>query len=588
VEKPFSAYRGDDTYVFVSYVHSDADIVYPELARLHEAGFNIWYDEGISPGTVWREELARAIESCSTFLVFVSPGVNDSDHVMKEVNFALDCDCTVLAVHLKEVDLAPGLRLSLSDRQAILKYDRSEDDYRAALHAALGETAPATREPRPPATRKRGRRPMLAAAAAAIVMGIGWLTLEQVGKSVSEPTTAPFAERPAIAVLPFVNLGGNPEDDYFIDGLAEDLIDRLASYRSFPVIGWFSSIGYRDLEKDPLEVANELGARYLVRGSAQRSAETIRVNVRLYDAESSMQIWSDRYDRSLEHVLDVQDEIGSAVVSQMYPQLDDFDRHRALRRAPSDMTAWDHAQKGWWHFVKGSPGDNRASQQAHAQALQHDPSYANAAAGLAMAHYQSIGFGWTENPEDSIQQLVEAAERAVVLDSHDPLSQHALGHAYALTGNREGMIEAFTTSLELNPSSALVQICTGEGLAMAGESEAAIVHLEKAIRLSPKDPGMHWIYHGLALAYFGDENYDEAVTWARLAVSHHPEFAFGLRTLATSLAQAGRTEEAHKVLLRARALEPDFTLAGGRRVLLTALPTFAERYMDGLRKAGLS
>ena len=123
---------------------------------------------------------------------------------------------------------------------------------------------------------------------------------------------------------------------------------------------------------------------------------------------------------------------------------------------------------------------------------------------------------------------------------------------------------------------------------MAGESEAAIRHLELALRLSPRDPGVHWTYHGLALAHFASGNYGEAVTWARRAVSHHPEFTFGLRTLATSLAQAGQTDEARKVLARAMAQDPDFTLAGGRRVLLTALPAFAERYMDGLRKAGLS
>ncbi len=588
MERPFHAYRGDEPYVFVSYAHSDAGIVYPELARLNEAGFKVWYDEGISPGSVWREELARAIEGCSKFLLFVSQGVNASDHVMKEVNFALDCDRTVLAVHLQEVDLAPGLRLSLSDRQAIHKYERSEDDYRAALNAALRSEPPPTRELRPTATRQKNRRPILFAVAIIIAVGIGWLSLEQIDNLRSGPQpTVPFAERPAVAVLPFDNMGGNPDDDYFVDGLAEDLLDRLASFRTFPVISWPSSRDYRDPDRDPREVASELGARYLVRGSARRSTETVRVNVRLYDIESGIQIWSNRYDRALADVLDVQDEISSAVVSQMYPQLEDFDQQRAIRRAPSDMTAWDLTQKGWWHFNNGSPSDNRASQQAYTAALQRDPSSGNAAAGLAMAHYQSIGFGWTENPEDSIGKVVEAAERAAMLDSHDPLSQHALGHAYALTGNRDGMIEAFNSSLELNPSSALVQICAGEGFAMAGESEAAIQHLELALRLSPRDPGVHWIYHSLALAYFGSGKYNEAVTWARRAVLQRPEFTFGLRTLAASLSQSGRTDEARNVLARAMALEPDFTLAGGRRVLLTAHPAFAERYMEGLHKAGL-
>jgi adenylate cyclase len=270
----------------------------------------------------------------------------------------------------------------------------------------------------------------------------------------------------------------------------------------------------------------------------------------------------------------------------MYPQLDAFDQQRALRKPPEDMTAWDLAQKGWWHFRRFTESDNREARATLAAALSRDPAYANAAAGLAMAHYQSIGFGWTDDSDASIDAVVEAAEQAVVLDSHDPLSQHALGHAYALTGNHQGMIDAFETSLALNPSSALVAVCAGEGLAMAGEWQAAIEHLELALRLSPRDPAVHWTYHSLALAHFAAQNYSEAIHQARQALAHQPEFTFALRTLAASLAQTGQLTEAREVLARARKLDPEFTLAGGRRVMLTGLPGFAERYIEGLRLAG--
>jgi len=149
------------------------------------------------------------------------------------------------------------------------------------------------------------------------------------------------------------------------------------------------------------------------------------------------------------------------------------------------------------------------------------------------------------------------------------------------------MIEAFNTSLELNPSSALVAICAGEGLAMAGEFDAAIKVLDTAMWLSPKDPLVFWTYNAMAMAHFGEERNEEAASWARRALSHNPEFAFGYRTLATSLAHAGQVDAAREALARATEIEPNFTYAGGRRVLLTGSPEFAERYMEGLRMAGL-
>ncbi len=596
VEKPFPAYQGDEPYVFVSYSHADIELVYPELARLNAQGFNIWYDEGISPGTVWRDELARAIESCSVFLLFVSEATNASDQCMKELNFALDADHGLLAVHLDTSELSPGLRLSLSDRQAIIKHELSEAAYHEMLDEALRDQLPASRAPvvavpvAPARGRSNGLRIGLAAAAVAVIGVVAWLATD---RQMAPPTddmeasAVPFADRPAIAVLPFKNMSGNSDDAYFVDGLTEDLIDRLASWRQFPVIGSFSSTGYRNDSADPRQVAIELGARYLVRGSARRTKDAVRVNVQLYDANSMMQIWSQRYERPFDDVLAAQDEISSAVVGQMYPELHQFDQQRAMKRHPDDMNAWDLTQQGWWYLWKGNRAGNQQARESYRQAGELDPSYAAAAAGLALTHYQSVSSGWSDAPEESIELLIQAAERSVVLDHVDPLSQHALGHAYALSGNRPGMIEAFNTSLELNPSSALVAICAGEGLAMAGESDAAITALDTAMRLSPKDPLAVWTYNAMAMAHFGNERDDEAVTWARRALSHNPEFAFGYRTLATSLAHAGQLDAAREALDRATQIEPNFTYAGGRRVLLTGSPEFAKRYMDGLRMAGL-
>lgn len=594
VEKPGPAYRGDQPYIFVSYAHVDMELVYPEIEWLTNQGFNVWYDEGISPGSVWREELARAIEHCSLFLLYVSEGTNASDHCMKELSFALDSGRRLLAVHLEVTELSAGLRLSLSDRQAILKYELADAAYRETLEGALRSQVQVFREPvsQAPRVAKRKKAQRIAIAAA-ILMGLGlasWLVPDNETESPDDRQALealPFADRPVIAVLPFRNLSSEADDDYFVMGLTEDLIDRLASWRRFPVVGSYSSATYQDSTMQPRQIAEELGARYLVQGSVRRAKDTVRINVGLYDASSGVQIWSERYDQVFTDVLTLQDEISEAVVRQMYPKLNLFDQKRAIRRAPQNMTAWDLTQQGWWHFSRETEQGNRLAKASYRKASELDPTSATAVSGLALAHYASIVGGWTDDPEHSIEQLIDAAERSVALDPQDPMSQHALGHAHALSGNRRGMVEAFTTSLELNPSSTLIAACAGEGFAMAGEFEPAIDALNTALRLGPKDPFAYANYHSLALAHFAAGRYEEAATWARRSLSVNPQFVFALRTLATSLANSNQLEAARTALHRATQLEPVFTLAGVGRYFLAAKPAVAERYRNGLRQAGL-
>jgi adenylate cyclase len=598
MRKNFPAYQGDQPYVFVSYAHADAGAVYPELERLHALGFNVWYDEGISPGSVWRDELARRIEKCGVFLLYVSNAACKSANCVQELNLALSSGRALLVVFLEATELPPGLRLSLSDRQAILQYELAQSVYQSKLEAAIRErlskdgtatsavrTAPPPK-PKPYRLRIAGIAAILGIAAIVAVvwsMRIGYVPSVEV----KDIAALPVADRPAIAVLPFKNLSGNADDDYFVDGLTEDLINRLGSWRQFPVIGSFSSAGYRDDRPDASNVAKELNARYLVRGSVRRSSDMVRVNASLYDSTNGLQIWSENYDHPFGDVLAVQDSISEAIVGAMYPQLQGFDEKRALRRNPDDLTAWDMAQRGSWYFRRFTAADNAAAIGYFSQAVARDPNFATADAKLTEAHYLNISAGWTNTPDYDTAQLVQSAERAVAVDPQNGDSQHALGHAYALTGNREGMIRAFKTSLELDPSSSLGQICAGEGFAMAGESDAAIETLNRALRTSPKDTLESFTYHAMALAYFAKENYEESVRFARGALSRNPQVAFFHRTLAASLAHAGRVDEAHAALARATELDPNFTLGGGRRIMLAGNPEMADRYMSGLRMAGL-
>ena len=270
MEKTFPAYQGDEPYVFISYAHGDAGVVYPELERLNTLGFNVWYDEGISPGSVWRDELARRIENCGVFMLFVSGRACASDNCLKELNLALNSGRPVLAVYLELTELPPGLRLSLSDRQAILKYELPKSAYRNKLEAALRErlvsdgTTTATVQAAPKPASKLPRRALAAAAmlGTVAIVAVVWLVPISRAPLIEAQVMAalPGDDRPAIAVLPFKNLGASADDDYFADGLTEDLINRLGSWRRFPVIGSVSSLGYRDDSKDANQVAKELNA----------------------------------------------------------------------------------------------------------------------------------------------------------------------------------------------------------------------------------------------------------------------------------------------------------------------------------------
>ncbi len=397
-----------------------------------------------------------------------------------------------------------------------------------------------------------------------------------------------FWGRPAIAVIPFDNLSGDPEQEYFVDGISEELITRLSLWRGFPVIDGNSTAFYEGQAVDARQVSIELGARYVVEGSVRRDATRVRINARLIDAATGRNVWAEQYDREMNDILALQDEVTLAIVGAMYPELERFEGERALRKEVRNLDAWDWAQRAWWHFKRETLDDNTLAESSYERAIERDPRFATAVSGLALTQYQRIANGWTDAVDQSIEQLEQLAKSAVALDDRDPMAYHALGHAHALGGNRDDMIAAFQLSIDLNPNSALVYACAGEGIALAGKHDEAIAYLEKSMRLSPKDPAIWWVYHGLALAHFAAEQYEEAVSWSDRALQRKPDFGFAHRTLAASRAHLGQLTEARAALDEALELAPEFTLADGRRVLLTAEAGVRQRYLDGLREAGLA
>jgi TolB-like protein/Flp pilus assembly protein TadD len=402
----------------------------------------------------------------------------------------------------------------------------------------------------------------------------------------TETTVPGFAGRPAIAVLSFENLSGDPEQEYFADGLAEDLITRLSTWRWFPVIARNSSFVYKGQTLDVRRVSRELGARYIVEGSVRRAGERVRVTAQLIDASTGHHVWAERYDRELQDIFALQDEITEAIVASMNPELRQFETERAARRESENLDAWDSVQRAWWHMFQPGRGRNEKARALYRRAIELDPHSVWAFYGLCMTYVNDVINMTSESREDSLEEAVAAAKRCIELDDQDALGHCALGAAYTLLGRRGENLAAFEVAVELNPSLATGYQWLGTSLAWAGQSEEAIVNCEKAMRLSPKDPMTHVSLHGIALAHFVAGRYEEAAKWSRRSLQHRPDSALAGCILAASLAQAGRLDEATAAIAatfpRARP-----SLSRVLQNVAHADPDVAERFLEGLRKAGL-
>jgi adenylate cyclase len=403
----------------------------------------------------------------------------------------------------------------------------------------------------------------------------------------NELTVPGFSGRPAIAVLPFDNLSDDPEQEYFADGIAEDLITRLSGWRYFPVIARNSSFVYRGRSVDVKQVSRELGVRYLVEGSVRKAGDRVRINVQLIDATTGHHVWAERYDRELRDLFALQDEITEALEGWLAPELMRAERERAVRREPRNLDAWDCMQRGWWYIWKLDREHNTKAREFLERAAELDPQLVMALYGLTMTHYLDIFYQWTEAWEQSVAAMVHAAERCAALDEKDAFGQLALGAAYSVTGQQDKMIAALELATELNPSLALAYGILGSLLATARRPDDAIAALEKAMRLSPRDDHLFAFLSGVALAHFAAGRYDDAVDWAWRSLRRRTDWIDPHHVLAASYAHLGQLEEARTAWEDALRLQPGFSLDTYELMLASADPDFAERYLAGLRKAGL-
>ena len=405
------------------------------------------------------------------------------------------------------------------------------------------------------------------------------------GAAATRPDSS-SSSRPSIAVLPLVNMSDEPEQEYFADGISEDIIAGLSRLRWFFVIARNSSFTYKGKAVDVKRVARELGVRYVLEGSVRKGGNRVRITAQLIDASTGNHIWADRYDGDLTDVFALQDEITKKVVAAIEPKLLEAEGMRSQERSPEDIGAWDmviRANSLFWRLTKD---DGEAAIAMLNLAVERYPDYAPAHSMLAFVLLVSGYIGWSHT-EPQVKLAASLAARAAALDDSDPWAHLALGHvAYTMRCTDEAT-EEFQRALELNPNFAAAHGYLGVALAHAGRSDEAIAHLEQAIRMSPHDPQNAIFKTALAAAHYLAGRYAEAVSFARKALQQRVGFAGAHRIYCASLAQADQIDEARAALARLKQLQPEISIAWIEKHLLYTTPGPMAQFLEGMRKAGL-
>jgi adenylate cyclase len=403
------------------------------------------------------------------------------------------------------------------------------------------------------------------------------------------PDTAPpraLPDRPSIAVLPFNNVSGDPEQEYFVDGITEDIITALSKWRWFLVIARNSTFAYKGKSVDLKEVGRDLGVRYVLEGSMRRAGRRVRITTQLIDTATGTHLWAERYDRDLTDIFAVQDDITSRVVAAIEPALSRAESQRVIAKRPEHMGAWDYCQRGFWHVNKGTRTDGITAYGLFKQALTLDPNLADAHLGLARALIVQWSYGSIEDFAPLVRQARESALQAVAFDSENPQTQYVLAQISHWAGDIRAAIAHASRAIELNANFALGHFYLGIGLSLDGRHEEALEAIETGWCLSPRDPRASTWLANKARVFYHLGRYAEAIETALSARRIQPH-AYGALVLVASYAQLGRDEEARSALADIRALP------GGSASMMRwyldrySDPAAREHMADGLRKAGL-
>ena len=400
-------------------------------------------------------------------------------------------------------------------------------------------------------------------------------------------TAQPLAlpDKPSIAVLPFQNMSGDPEQEYFADGIVEDIITALSRFKSLFVIARNSSFTFKGRAVDIKEVGRRLGVRYVLEGSVRKASGKVRITGQLIDAVTGAHIWADRFERDLTDVFALQDEVTVAVVSAIEPKMLQTEIAMATRRRPENLTAYDfYLRATQQYYLMDREGLAEAIRLAH-RALELDPRFGSVAALAGVCHMQNVVLGYANDLQFDRKEAVRLVRLALSIDDSDPetLARASITSAF-MVGDSEAEIEMADRAVALNPNSWSTWNCRGHVYRVAGLPEEAIRSFERAVRMSPVDPRLHGTFHGIGMALIELGRFDEAIVVGKKALRQNPSYVATYRCLASAFAHLVRDAEAHDAAARVLEIEPAFTISA---FIARGGQPNAKLFIEGLRKAGL-
>jgi TolB-like protein/Tfp pilus assembly protein PilF len=415
------------------------------------------------------------------------------------------------------------------------------------------------------------------------------LTLPTRSDETSHVPALALPDKPSIAVLPFQNMSGDAEQDYFADGMVEDIITALSRMSSLLVIARNSSFTYKGRTVDVKQVGRELGVRYVLEGGVRKAANRVRITGQLIDAATGMHLWADRFEGSLEDIFDLQDQVTANVVGAIAPKLEQAEIERAKRKPTENLDAYDYYLRAMASLYQWTRESNNEALRLLYKVIELDPSFASAYGVAAWCYVWRKTQSWVTDSAQEAAEATRLAQRAVELGKDDAIALSAGGYALAhIAGDLDGGAAFIERALVLNPNLAGTWLNSGWVRVWLGESEVAIEHLARAMRLSPRDPILFRMQGAIASAHFFAGRYDEASSWAEKALRENPNLQQALRVAAASHAFAGRLDGARKAIARMRQLDPDLCISNLRdRLPALRRPEDFARYVEGLRKAGV-
>lgn len=414
------------------------------------------------------------------------------------------------------------------------------------------------------------------------------ISTAQDGQPAPRPAGPSLPDRPSIAVLPFDNLSGDSEQDYFADGVVEEIITALSQLDQLFVISRNSSFAYKGRSADIRNVAAELGVRYLLEGSVRKAGDRLRITGQLIEGASGAHIWADRFDGLAEDIFDLQDQITEHVIGAIEPTLRKAEIERSRKTRPENLVAYDYFQRALPHLYAMNPDDNSQALEFLNKATELDPEYAAAQAYSAWCYEQRLTREWPTSEPTDRERSIAAARCALAAGSDDAHAVAAAAFVLMMVGREyDASLDAAERALALNPNTAAVSMFAGMVFNFSGRPEAARPCFERALRLSPGDTMSFALFLGLAIADLRTGSLEDAVVWVRKSIAQNPRWDFSQLILATALAELGRDEESRQTVQHLRSFAPEATISLFRKHLPFRDTDVVERILVALRAGGL-